>query len=179
MPARRSRTAVALHWLIAALFFGLTALGAWMTEIGYYHRFYHSALDWHRTLGVCVFVFAAIFTALKIFRARPADYSMLAPWESFVARATHGILFALLLLVPASGYAVSTSAGDAVPLFGGVAVPALFGVSETAREFAVRFHYWAAYAGAGLAALHAAAALKHHYIDKNDILRRMLWRTNL
>lgn len=171
MPAaRRNRAAIFLHWLNAALFFGLVALGAWMTELGYYDRFYNDALVWHRALGVCVFIFAV----LQIFSARPVDASALAPWETAAARTAHWILFTLLLSIPVSGYVISTSAGDSVPLAGGLAVPALFEVSETARDFATDFHYWAAYLGAGLASAHAAAALKHHFIDKNDILRRML-----
>ena len=171
MPAvRRRRASIFLHWLNAALFLGLVALGAWMTELGYYNRFYNAALGWHRALGVFVFIFAV----LQICFARPVDSSELAPWEVAAARAAHWLLFGLLLSIPASGYIISTFAGDSVPLAGGLAVPALFAVSGAARDIAVDFHYWAAYVGAGLAGLHAAAALKHHFIDKNDILRRML-----
>lgn len=163
------RFSACLHWAIAALFFGLVALGAWMTELGYYHPYYHTALLWHRTLGLALFVLAAA----KVICARRVDRAGLRRWEWIAARIVHCLLFALLFAVPVSGYVVSTSAGNAAELAGGFSVPALFAVSDSLREFAILLHYWAGYGGAALALLHAAAALKHHFIDKNDILRRM------
>ncbi len=163
---------VCLHWTIAALFFGLAALGAWMTELGYYDAYYHGALTWHRTLGLALLILAAA----KIATARRVNPAGLKSWEWIAARITHFLLFALLLIIPASGYIVSTSAGNAAELAGGFYAPALFSVSDTARDAAINLHYWAGYGGVVLALLHAAAALKHHFIDKNDVLHRMLPR---
>lgn len=160
-----------LHWLIALLFFALVGLGAWMVELGYYDRFYHLALDWHRQLGVLVFVLAAG----KLLCARAVSADGVSAWERVAGRIAHWALFALLFGLPLSGYIISTSAGDGIALLGGAAtLPALFDVSDAARDWAITLHYWAAYLGAGLATLHAAAALKHHFIDKNNVLRRML-----
>ena len=156
--------------MIAALFFVLAGLGAWMTELGYYDPYYHSALTWHRTLGVALFMLAAA----KIATARRVNPAGLKRWEWIAARITHLLLFALLLVVPASGYIISTSAGNAAEMAGGLSVPALFSVSDTARDNAITLHHWAGYGGVMLALLHAVAAFKHHYIDKNDVLRRML-----
>ena len=161
---------ICLHWTIAALFFSLAALGAWMTELGYYDAYYHSALLWHRTLGVALLILAAI----KIVTARRINPAGLKLWEWRAARSMHFVLFALLLIIPASGYIISTSAGNAAELAGEISLPALFSVSVAARDYAIQLHYWAGYGGVALALLHAAAALKHHFIDKNDVLRRML-----
>ena len=168
---KHGRLSVSLHWVIAVLFFGLVALGAWMTELGYLDRWATDALYAHRALGIALLVLACA----KLATARRVDPTGIKPWEAVAARATHWTLFLLLLAVPISGYVISTSAGDAVPLVAGLSVPALFEVSDRLRGFCVAFHYWAAYGGAALAGLHAAAALKHHFIDRNDVLRRMTW----
>ena len=161
---------VCLHWTIAALFFLSVALGAWMTELGYYDAYYHGALTWHRTLGLALLVLAVAKIATTK-RVHPAG---LKHWELIAARIMHFLLFALLLIIPVSGYVISTSAGNAAELVGGLSAPALFTVPSTARDGAIWLHYWAAYCGTAMALLHAAAALKHHFIDKNDVLRRML-----
>ena len=161
---------VCLHWTIAALFFMLVALGAWMTELSYYDAYYHSALTWHRTLGMVLIVLAVA----KITTARRVNPEGLKRWEWIAARIMHFVLFTLLLVIPLSGYVISTSSGNSAELAGGLSVPALFEIPTTARDGAILLHYWASYCGAALALLHAAAALKHHFIDKTDILRRML-----
>ena len=168
----RGNFSVCLHWAIAALFFSLAALGAWMTEIGYYDSYYHDSLLWHRTLGIVLFALAV----LKIATAKPVNPAGLRLWEWRAARVVHFLLFALLLVVPASGYIISTSAGNAAELAFGLSAPPFFAVSDVARDVAIELHYWAAYIGVAIALLHAAAALKHHFVDKNDVLRRMLPR---
>ena len=81
----------------------------------------------------------------------------------------------MMLLIPLSGYVISTSSGDAVVLFGGVAVPALFTISESARDLAIAVHYYCAYGTVALVMLHAAAALLHQFVKRDGTLRRMLW----
>jgi cytochrome b561 len=95
--------------------------------------------------------------------------------EKIAAKAAHRILFALMFLLPLSGYVISTSDGKAIAVIGALKMPALFAVSDEVREAAVLLHYWLAYFALALAAAHAAAALKHHFADKNAVLRRMLF----
>ena len=94
-------------------------------------------------------------------------------WEALAAKITHYLLYALMLVVPATGYIVSTSAGAGVSVFGLFEVPAVLPKSVPLRDAAISVHYYFAYAGVGLIALHVAGALKHHFIDRDDTLRRM------
>ena len=163
-----------LHWTIAILILGLVALGGWMTELGYYDRWQPTAIFWHRALGILALALAAIKIAWRFADPPPPSLAELKNWERFAAGATHRLLIAMMLLIPASGYLISTSAGATVPFFGGMEIPAMMKVGDSARDFAVLAHYWLGYGIAGLAGIHAAAALKHHFIDKNSVLKRML-----
>ncbi len=95
------------------------------------------------------------------------------PWEALAAKITRYLLYALMLVVPATGYIVSTSAGAGVSVFGLFEVPAVLPKSVPLRDAAISVQYYFAYAGVGLIALHVAGALKHHFIDRDDTLRRM------
>ena len=173
MPTlRHDRTTRALHWLQAALILGLVALGWWMTELSYYDRWYNDALFWHRALGLLVPLVAVGQVVRRRWRAAlpPAGKD----WEQRAAAAMHRLFLLLMAVIPVSGYLISTSAGAAIPLPGGLAMPAFGALSDGAREAAVVVHYWSAYAIFALAALHASAACKHHFIDRDDVLRRML-----
>lgn len=174
MPALRHNPATrTLHWLQAALILGLVALGWWMTGLDYYDRWYNDSLFWHRALGLLVPPLAAAQLACRLSRRAPLP-PVGTPWEQRAAAAAHRLFLLLMLLIPLSGYLISTSAGAAIPLPGGLQVPALGALSERIRDLAVAAHYWLAYGIAALAALHAAAACKHHFIDRDSVLRRML-----
>jgi cytochrome b561 len=80
-----------------------------------------------------------------------------------------------MLLIPATGYIISTSAGDGISMFGWFEVPALLPAGETVRDIAIELHYWLAYGTAALVVIHAAAAVKHQFIDRDGTLRRMTW----
>jgi cytochrome b561 len=74
-----------------------------------------------------------------------------------------------------TGYIISTSAGDGISIFGWLEVPAIITAGEAVRDLAIELHYWLAYGTAGLAIVHALAALKHQFMDHDGMLRRMLW----
>ena len=88
----------------------------------------------------------------------------------------HYVLWGMLLLLPITGYLISTSAGKPIQLFNWFELPPLVEVDEALRELAITVHYYLAYATLGLIAAHAGAALKHHFINRDDTLKRMLWR---
>lgn len=175
MPVLRHNPATRiLHWLQAALILALVALGWWMTGLDYYDRWYNDSLFWHRALGLLVPPLAAAQLACRLSRRRAPLPPVGTLWEQRAAAAAHRLFLLLMLLIPLSGYLISTSAGAAIPLPGGLQAPALGALSEGVRDLAVAAHYWLAYGIAALAALHAAAACKHHFIDRDSVLRRML-----
>lgn len=146
-----------------------------MTELDYYNPLQMAALEWHRSLGMFALAlgFARIGWRLAARREYPPPLPELRRWELWSSRAAHWCLFALLLIVPASGYMISTASGAGVSVFGWFEVPALSEMKDAA-EFFEAAHWWSAYGMTALAAIHAGAALKHHFADRNDALRRMI-----
>lgn len=96
----------------------------------------------------------------------------LKPFEKGIAIATHWAFYLLLIGLPIGGYLMVNAHGSAVPFFGGQ-LPRLIGKSEVANEVFDFLHVWGAYALMGLIALHAAAALRHEFVLKDNTLRRM------
>ena len=80
----------------------------------------------------------------------------------------------MMVAGPLTGYVISTSAGDGIAIFGWFEVPAVLPKSEALRDAAVELHYYLAYGTAALVLLHVTAALKHQFVDRDDILSRML-----
>ncbi len=163
-----------LHWSIAILIVGLVWLGAYMVDLTYYDRWYNDALSAHRSLGVIAFVLALIMIAWNLYSRPPASVATLKPWERVAAKVMHLTLYAMMMAIPITGYMISTSAGAAVSIFGWFDIPALFAIGEKSREIAIDLHFWLTYGTAGLVLLHALAALKHQYWDRDGTLGRML-----
>ncbi len=96
------------------------------------------------------------------------------PWERLTARITRGLLFAMMVLIPASGYAISTSEGAPVSFFGLYDVPAIIPPFDGMNSVASELHYYLSYLTLGLVALHAGAALKHQFVNRDGTLSKML-----
>ncbi len=148
-------------------------LGWTMIGLDYYDPWSHDALEIHKGLGMVVLLLASIMISWHIAGRQTRTPVSRKPWEALAAKITHYLLYALMLVVPATGYTVSTSAGAGVSVFGLFEVPAVLPKSVPLRDAAISVHYYFAYAGVGLIALHVAGALKHHFIDRDDTLRRM------
>lgn len=163
-----------LHWVLATLIFALIALGWYMVDLTYFDKWYNGSLTWHKSLGIIVLGLAVLKTGWQFYTPLPAQPTTLRPWERTAARVMHVVLLALMLAVPASGYLISTSAGKGVMVFDWFEVPALISGDTALRDAAIATHFYAAY-GIGLLALgHAAAALKHQFLNRDGTLARML-----
>ena len=164
-----------LHWIIALLIIGLIWLGWYMVDLTYYDRWYNSSLSWHKSLGMLVLALTLLKLGWQLYTPAPAPAGSLQPWERSAAVTMHRLLFAMMLLIPATGYLISTSDGKAVAVFGLFSFPALFDIDTVLRDLAIDLHLYLAYATAILLTAHAAAALKHQLIDRDGTLKRMLW----
>ena len=163
-----------LHWSIAFLIFTLVTLGWYMVGLTYYDRWYNAALSWHRVLGLSVLALAVTLLIWRLVMPAPPLPASLGRLQRAAATGTHHLLLTMMVLIPVTGYLVSTSAGKSIDVFGWFAVPALVDVSESLRDLAIKIHFYCAY-GTGLLGLgHAGAALKHQFIDRDGILSRML-----
>ena len=163
-----------LHWLNALLIIGLIGLGFYMVGLSYYDRWYNAALTWHKSLGLIALAVAMVMTGWQWYSPPPLPLAKLKWWEQRAARVMHAVLFVLMFVIPVSGYLISTSAGQGVDIFGLVRIPALVQGGTSLRDGAIAVHFYAAYGAALLVLGHAGAALKHHFINHDETLRRML-----
>lgn len=91
-----------------------------------------------------------------------------------MAGVVHGLLYLMLFVIVISGYLISTAKGQGISVFGWFEIPASITGLTNQADRAGAVHYWVAIGVLGLAALHALGALKHHFLDRDDTLRRML-----
>jgi cytochrome b561 len=117
---------------------------------------------------------ALLMIAWNLYSRPPGDVATIKPWEHLAAKAAHLALYTMMVALPITGYLVSTSAGEAISIFGWVHVPALIQVDEALRDFAIEVHFYLAYGTGGLVLIHMLAALKHQFIDRDGTLGRML-----
>jgi cytochrome b561 len=163
-----------LHWTIAFSIIGLIGLGWYMVGLSYYDRWYHRSLELHRVWGLAVLVLGVLFSLWKFVSPSPALPDAIARFQRVAAHAAHGLLLTMMLLLPVTGYLISTSAGQAVPVYGWFEVPAIGRLDAAARDLVIAIHYYCAYGTGLLATLHAAAALKHQFVDRDGLLTRMI-----
>ncbi|MCG8154772.1 cytochrome b [Brenneria goodwinii] len=174
--SRYGHISILLHWSVALTVYGMFALGLWMVTLGYYDVWYHRAPEIHKGIGVLLFA-VLIFRVIWRFVSPPpqplSSYSRLTRISATLAHiALYVVLFAILI----SGYLISTAEGQPISVFGWFSVPAtLEGLTDQA-DIAGTVHLYLAWVVVALSALHGLAALKHHFIDGDTTLKRMLGR---
>jgi cytochrome b561 len=164
--------AIGLHWLVAVTVLGLFGLGLWMVELTYYDPWYRTAPGIHKAVGVLLFI--ALVLRLLWRLGQPAPAPIGRRWERALAGLVHALLYLLLFATMIAGYLISTADGRAVEVLGLFAVPATFTGLANQEDIAGAVHFWLAWTLVGLVTLHALAALKHAFIDRDATLRRML-----
>lgn len=165
---------VLMHWLVAVTIIGLFGLGLWMTGLDYYDPWYRRGPDIHRSVGILLFI--VLLTRL-VWRAKeviPDPHPAHKRWEIQAAHVAHLLLYLLPIAVMISGYLISTADGRAVSVFGWFEIPALFTGLNKQEEIMGDIHEILAWGLIITAAIHSAGALKHHFIDKDTTLTRML-----
>ena len=166
---------IALHWLMAAGIFAMFALGYWMTTLTYYDRWYHDAPEMHKAIGALLLLLLLFRFIWRWINLRPA--LMGEHWEQVVALGVHRLHYVLMCTVMISGYLIPTAEGVGIDVFGLFTLPATLSFDRQQADLIGKIHWGSAWAMMGLAGLHAAAALKHHIIDKDMTLLRMLGMT--
>lgn len=177
MPADRySRTAIALHWLIAAALIANFALGLTMVDIPGITPAKLKYFNWHKWAGVTIFALVTLRLLWRLLHRPPALPATMSGWQRGLAGATHWALYGLMFAIPLSGYFYSLAAGFPVVYLGVVKLPVLIAPNPGLKETLLGLHYALNMALAALVVAHAAAALKHHFIDRDSVLTRMLPR---
>ncbi|EGR0669584.1 cytochrome b [Vibrio vulnificus] len=161
-----------IHWVSAAVIVGMFAVGLWMVDLSYYSEWYRIAPNWHKSVGVLLLALTLFRLVWKLVKPSPAIEGKKA--EVIAAKAAHHTIYLLLMVLFISGYLISTSDGRGIEVFSWFTVPAAGELFVNQSDIAGAIHFYVAWALIGLAALHALAALKHHFVDKDNTLRKMI-----
>jgi cytochrome b561 len=161
------------HWIIALAMIGMVGFGLYLSFGGLPREARGPLLDIHKAIGVLVLIFGVWRVGLRLVQGFPKPASQMPSWQETASKAAHGALLASVIIMPVSGIVSSVFRGRAVEVFGLFSIPAqlenpgLAGLAGQIHEFV----------GIGLAvliAIHVLAALKHHFVDKDATLTRML-----
>lgn len=180
MALRRSETAygavaVTLHWLIAIAILYMVYLGKTMDDD-------YAAIQLHKSLGITILALSVLRLGWRLVNPPPPLPEGMSALERFAARATHWAFYALMIGIPLSGWALASTSAFATKVWGTVTLPKLPGFAgldadalEAAHDRFEGLHetiaFWPLLA---LVALHVAAALKHHFWNRDTVLTRML-----
>jgi len=167
---------ILIHWLVALSVIGLFILGLWMTSLTLYHPWYHRAPELHKSVGLLLFGLMGLRLIWRLSNTHPAPLESHTPLERKAAGHVHWLLYGLLFATMFFGYLISTAEGKAVYLFGWFGVPPTITSLPEQADLAGDIHLGLAVVLIGIALLHGAAAIKHHFVDRDRTLLRMLGR---
>jgi len=168
---RYTAVARAFHWLLALAIIGSFSVGVYMTDLPFSPTRL-KLYNWHKWAGVTILALSALRLLWRLTHRPPADLPM-AVWQRRAAHAAHWAMYGLFFAVPLSGWAYSSAAGFPIVLFGVLPLPDFVAKNQELAEAIKPLHGNLAWLLAGVAALHAAAALKHHFVDRDGLLQRM------
>ena len=175
--ARYSGLAMLLHWVLAVAIVGTFCLGLYMSDLKLSPQRIQ-LFNWHKWIGVSILTLSALRLLWRWVRRPPAlparIVQAMPAWQYSAYRATHVLLYALFFAVPLLGWAHSNAAGFPIVWFGKIPLPDLVGKYKALAEVLGEAHEVAAYVLAALVVLHAAAALKHQWLDRDGLLLRMM-----
>ena len=171
---RYTKTAILLHWLIALLIIAAFVMGLVMTGIAGFTPNKLRYFSWHKWIGVTVLALAAVRLLWRLWHRPPAHPAHLPAWQNVAAEGVHWLLYGLMFAVPVSGYLYTLSAGVPVVYLGLWQMPVLMAPNPELKPLLREVHYWLDMTMAALVLGHAGAALKHHLVDRDSVLQRML-----
>jgi cytochrome b561 len=169
---RYNGVAIALHWIIAALVIGNLALGLSMVPMRISPTKINAYL-WHKSIGTTIFLLASLRVVWRLSFGHPPPVPMPA-WQARAAAYSHALLYILLLVIPLSGWLYSSATGVQVLYLGQIPLPDLVPKDKALADTLRRVHVSLNTTMAAIVVLHVAAALKHHWIERDESLRRML-----
>jgi cytochrome b561 len=168
-----TRTAITLHWLVALALIATFAVGLYMSDLPLSPeklRIY----SWHKWAGVTIFLLVLLRLLWRLTHRPPAPPVSMPAWQQAAAETAHRLLYLLMLAVPLSGWLMSSAKGVQTVYFGVLPLPDLLAKDKALGEALETVHQALNYTMAGLVVLHVGAAIKHHVIDRDDVLSRML-----
>jgi len=167
-------TSIAVHWVTAFAIIALFVLGLWMVDLTYYDDWYRQAPYIHKSTGVLLLLLTLFRLAWYYSNQRPKPLDSYSNVERKAAKWVHGLMYLLLFSVMLSGYFISTADGRSIDVFGWFEIPALVLGIKNQEDLAGDIHFVLSVILISMVVVHAAAAMKHHWVDKDPTLKRML-----
>jgi cytochrome b561 len=176
---RYNSVSIILHWVLGAALVAIFFFGNYMVDLPFSPQRL-KLYNWHKWAGISILALSALRLLWRLTHpapALPAKVEMAMPtWQLKAHQLTHVALYALFFIVPLVGWAYTSAAGFPVVLFGLFQLPDLVGADKALAALIKPWHQISAFAFAGLVVLHIAAALKHQFVDRDGLLKRMSLR---
>lgn len=172
-PDRYGAVSKAFHWLSALLVIGLLCVGLYMTNAEKSAALF-PLYGLHKSFGIVVLAVTFLRVLWHLASKKPALVDDMKKWEKAAAKGAHHFLYLCMFAMPLSGWLMSSAKGRTVKLFDTVTLPDLVGKNAELGDKLADFHELCAWVLIGVIILHATAALKHHFIEKDVTLKRML-----
>ncbi len=167
---------IVIHWSVALVVFGLFALGLWMVGLDYYSLWRKDAPDLHKSIGITLFAVMLVRIVWRLLSPPPPALASYSRMTRIGAAFGHAFLYVGLFAVMIAGYLISTADGVGIPVFGLFEIPAVVSGLPDQADVAGLVHLYLAWVLVVFAGLHGVAAFKHHFIDRDATLVRMLGR---
>lgn len=168
-------TAKILHWLMSLLLFSMLALGFYMSDLPLSPQKLQ-LYSWHKWAGVSAFLLLVIRLAWRLTHQPPAMSTQMPKIQKLAAHLGHGALYVLMFVIPLSGWLMSSAKGFQTVWFGVLPIPDLIEKNKELGAVLAEVHELLNITLIVILVVHIAAAVKHHFLDKDDTLRRMLPR---
>jgi cytochrome b561 len=172
---RYTRVAIVLHWLVAAIIVAGFLIGLQMadeppspTRVRW--------INYHKWIGVTILALSLMRLLWRISHRPPGLPGSMRPWQRMAAQWVHRGMYLFFFIVPVVGWAYSSALGFHVVYLGLIRLPDLAPKDKALADVLIEVHATLAWTLAVLVGVHVAAALKHHFLDKDGLLLRMWWR---
>ena len=160
------------HWVIVVLIITQFVLAEWADGLSPVKKI--GILATHKSVGITILLLAVLRLTWRLFNPAPKMPAGTPRWQELAAHASHFLLYALLFIQPVLGWLMSSARAFSVSWWGLVTLPDFIEPDKAAFERLRDWHEAMAYTLATIALIHIGAALKHHFFDRDDVLRRML-----
>jgi cytochrome b561 len=172
-PPRYTDVAIALHWLLALAILTSFCVGMYMADLKL-SPLRIRLFNWHKWAGISILLLSAVRLAWRVRHAPPPVVDPMSPLQRRLADIAHKAMYALFFIVPLVGWAYSSASGFQVVWFGHIPLPDFVPKDKELADFLEDAHAALAWTLGAIVVLHAAAALEHHFLRRDGVLRRML-----
>jgi len=162
-----------LHWTVAVLVLAQIGLG-WVAKSWHLSPTKLDLFVWHKSIGLLILLLMAVRVGWRSINVTPSMPAGMATLEKRAARASHALLYILLLVMPVTGWIINSAANIPFRIFWLIPLPAIVPPDKPFADAMAGVHLALFVVLAALLAVHTGAALRHHFVKRNNVLTRML-----